>query len=56
MERKLPKKLNERINKYRSRNSIRDNSPIGCTILTEPLWFDENDWIPAPEWSPSSER
>ncbi len=45
--------LNERINKYRSRNSISDNSQIGCTILTEPFWFDEKDWISAPEWSPS---
>jgi len=45
--------LNARIRKYRSRNSIDDNSQIGCTILTEPFWFDENDWIPAPEWNRS---
>lgn len=45
--------LIERIHKYRSRNSIDDNSQIGCTILTEPFWFDEHDWIPAPEWNRS---
>jgi putative restriction endonuclease len=45
--------LNERVRKYRSRNSINDNPQIGCTILTEPFWFDEHDWIPAPEWSRS---
>lgn len=48
--------LNERIRKYRSRNSIDVNTQIGCTILTEPFWFDESDWIPAPEWSPSIVR
>lgn len=48
--------LNERIQKYRSRNSIDNNSQIGCTILTEPFWFNESDWIPAPEWSPSIVR
>lgn len=45
--------LNERIRKYRSRNSIDNNPQIGCTILTEPFWFNESDWLPAPEWSPS---
>lgn len=45
--------LNERIHKYRSRNNIDNNTQIGCTILTEPFWFEESDWIPAPEWSPS---
>jgi putative restriction endonuclease len=48
--------LNERIQKYRSRNSIVNNPQIGCTILTEPFWFNESDWLPAPEWSPSIVR
>ena len=27
---------------------------IGCTILTEPFFFAESDWIPAPrDWSPN---
>ena len=43
--------LLKRIEKYRSRNSITPTSQIGCTILTEPFWFDENDWIPVPDWS-----
>ena len=45
--------LIERIRKYRTRNNIGNISQIGCTILTEPFWFDEYDWIPAPEWNRS---
>ena len=47
--------LNKRIYKYRSRNSISDVNPeIGCRILTDCFWFDEDDWIPVPEgWSKS---
>ena len=27
---------------------------IGCTILTEPFFFEESDWVPAPrDWSPN---
>lgn len=40
-----------RIKKYRDRNRISENAQIGCTILTEPFWFEENDWLPAPEWN-----
>ena len=41
--------LNARILKYRSRNSITaDNPQIGCIILTEPFFFEEEDWIPVP--------
>lgn len=47
--------LLDRINRYRSRNSIgAETSAIGCIILTEPFFFDECDWIPAPtDWSNS---
>jgi putative restriction endonuclease len=47
--------LEERINKYRSRNRMDSSNPqIGCIILTEPFFFDEIDWIPVPEdWSNS---
>jgi len=47
------KVLNERILKYRSKNSIiTDNPQIGCIILTEPFFFEKSDWIPVPEnWS-----
>ena len=42
--------LNERIQKYRARNGIIESNPsIGCIILTEPFFFDEQDWIPVPE-------
>ena len=30
------------------------NPTIGCTILTEPFFFDREDWIPIPkDWSPN---
>ena len=45
--------LIKRIEKYRGRNNITEYSQIGCTILTEPFWFDESDWLPVPEWSKS---
>lgn len=42
-----------KIKSYRdSNNPIEKNSNIGCIILTNPLFFDEKDWIPLPEgWS-----
>lgn len=45
--------LMHRIKKYRGRNDIDgDNALIGCVILSEPFFFDKNDWIPVPEdWS-----
>ena len=42
--------LQARIKKYRARNRIDASSQIGCTILTEPFWFEESDWIAPPEW------
>ena len=42
--------LQARIKKYRTRNRIDASSQIGCTILTEPFWFEESDWIVPPEW------
>ena len=41
----------KRLNKYRGRNGIAENTQIGCTILTEPFWFDKTDWIPTPDWN-----
>ena len=43
----------QRLVKYRGRNSIDGTYQVGCSILTEPFWFNENDWIPVPEWSNS---
>lgn len=37
---------------YNRRDEI--NPDIGCTILTEPFFFDRADWIPVPDsWSPN---
>lgn len=42
--------LNNAIDKYRARNNIIVQNPqIGCIILTDVFYFDEEDWIPAPE-------
>ena len=42
--------FNARIRKYRQRNGIVGSNPsIGSIILTEPFFFDEQDWIPVPE-------
>lgn len=43
----------ERLQKYRGRNGIDGSYQVGCSILTEPFWFDQKDWIPVPEWSNS---
>ena len=29
---------------------------VGCIILTQPFFFDESFWFPAPEWSPEIVR
>ena len=42
--------LNNAIDKYRARNNIIVQNPqIGCIILTDVFYFDDRDWIPAPE-------
>ena len=41
--------LNAAIERYRDRNNIIVHNPmIGCIILTDVFYFDEEDWIPAP--------
>lgn len=49
------KDLNESIFKYRERNNMAlENPQIGCIILTEPFFFDKEDWILIPaNWSNS---
>ncbi len=49
------KELNERVLKYKKKNRIDIRSDnIGCIILAEPFFFEEEDWIPIPEnWSNS---
>lgn len=44
--------LNKRILKYRGRNGIGENPQIGCIILADVFYFDEQDWIAVPsDWS-----
>lgn len=45
-----------RIEKYRGRNSISSLTQVGCTVLTDPFWFERADWLPVPEWSSSIVR
>ena len=41
--------LNAAIEKYRNKNNIiMQNPQIGCIILTDVFYFDEQGWIPAP--------
>ena len=42
--------LNKAIEKYRTKNNIIiENPQIGCIILTDVFYFDEQDWIRVPE-------
>lgn len=49
------KELNNKIYKYRTRNGMWNENPqIGCVILTDPFYFEKQDWIPVPEdWNKS---
>lgn len=43
-----------KIKKYRERNrnisnSLENNSNIGCIVLTNPIFFNEEDWLSSPE-------
>lgn len=45
----------ERVLQYRqSEGGIALDPRIGCIVLTEPFFFDRDDWIPVPEdWHPN---
>jgi putative restriction endonuclease len=47
--------MRRRIAKYRrAPANDRSDFPIGCRILTQPFFFEEQDWLPAPSsWSGS---
>ncbi len=39
---------------YRLRNRIRNDERIGCIVLSNPIFFDEDNWIESPEdWNNS---
>ena len=43
------RQLNDAIGKYRARNNMPNTNPqIGCIILTDLFYYDEEDWIPVP--------
>lgn len=50
--------LRSRILRYREESSKKTNNPmIGCIILTNPFFFEKDEWIPAPkDWSPNIVR
>ena len=47
--------MRARIARYRRMDpSDRSDFAIGCRILTQPFFFEERDWVPAPpSWSPN---
>jgi putative restriction endonuclease len=50
--------LRSRILKYREQISKKTNNPlIGCIVLTNPFFFERDEWIPSPkDWSPNIVR
>ncbi len=45
-----PQRFVERISHYRGEKlTLADDPTVGCIILSEPFFFEEQDWIPAPE-------
>ncbi len=42
-----------RVERYR-KNMTTDAQEVGCVVLSDPVFLDENDWIPAPDdWKPN---
>lgn len=50
-----PQEMRARIVRYRKADPAdRTDFEIGCRILTQPFFFEERDWLPAPQsWSPN---
>jgi putative restriction endonuclease len=50
-----PREMRARIARYRHLDPTdRSDFEIGCRILTQPFFFEEEDWIPVPSsWSPN---
>lgn len=48
--------FHDRIRRYRKVDLL-ENPTIGCIILSNPFFFDEDDWIPIPsDWAPNIVR
>jgi putative restriction endonuclease len=44
----------QRIGRYRRRAVDLFTDPIGCSVLVQPFFLDQADWIPAPaDWAPN---
>jgi len=49
--------MRHQINQYRrTLDNPLEDFQIGCIILTQPFFFDESEWFPAPEWRQSIVR
>ncbi len=48
--------MERRMEKYRVPNRMEGPPLLGCTVLTEPFWFREADWIPLPNWKRTTVR
>ena len=49
--------MRQRLLHYRKiPNNPHEDFQVGCIILTQPFFFDESMWFPAPDWSPSIVR
>jgi len=45
--------MQSRVAKYR-KIDVRAPMEVGCVVLSQPFFFDERDWLPAPEdWKPN---
>jgi putative restriction endonuclease len=49
--------MRERLVHYRRiPDNLHEDIQVGCIILTQPFFFDESMWFPAPDWSASIVR
>lgn len=42
--------MRNRVEKYRKLSSPTEDYEIGCILLEQPAFFEESDWIDAPDW------
>jgi len=42
--------MRNRVEKYRKVSSPTEDYEIGCILLEQPAFFEESDWIDAPDW------
>jgi len=42
--------MRNRVEKYRKVSAPTDDYEIGCILLEQPAFFEESDWIEAPDW------